>query len=715
MASASTDSTGQRNDARVLGYPTPLSVRPGEDLSLHVTAPNERFNLKVIRFRGSPEVSPDAREAISAPGIEGEYNGTQQVHHAGSSVSVSSFPIIKTFALDLDVFPTLLDEEERGLVVWSAAEAGSLSVTQDAVVLRIGSQRARLEFRLKKRIWHHIRASYDARSGLSGIEVTWKILGENGNRTAQATLTPGCGFGGDLVFGAMAGPGGQGHFNGKLTGPTVTGPTGVVGDWGFGGDHGSDVVEEKVASRNGRAHNNPMRACHGPSWDGSEVDPRRVPDMHNAIHFLEDSLSDAGWSPSVTFTVPKTWRSGVYAAVIDDGQTSDEIPFYVKASPGSEAPLLFLAPTNTYIAYGNERTSFNENSDALNTMKDRPILPNDDDHWMKSHPELGMSVYDTHRDGSGCVYSTRLRPIMAFRAGYRSWLTDTQRHFASDLYLIDFLEREGIEYSVAIDEDLHTEGLGLLRPHKAVSTGSHPEYWTHEMLDALRDYTATRGRLAYLGGNGFYWVTSYSRGGTHTTEVRRGFTGDTNFTSVPGETYHSTTGEPGGIWRLRGRDPRFLVGIAFGAKGWARARPYHRVKTPPPGYDWVFEGCPKDAAIGDAGQVLDGAAGDELDCVDPKLGTPADTVVLAVADGFDNMYQPVIEDYTTFVADQGGSVNPRVRADMVAFETAHGGGVFSVGSICWIPCLPANNFKNHLATVTGNVFRRFISGKTIRD
>ncbi|KAJ3520075.1 hypothetical protein NM208_g13869 [Fusarium decemcellulare] len=348
-------------------------------------------------------------------------------------------------------------------------------------------------------------------------------------------------------------------------------------------------------------------------------------------------------------------------------------------------------------------------------MKDRPILPNDDDHWMKSHPELGMSVYDTHRDGSGCVYSTRLRPIMAFRANYRSWLTDTQRHFASDLYLIDFLEREGIEYSVAIDEDLHTEGLGLLRPHKAASTGSHPEYWTHQMLDALRDYTATGGRLAYLGGNGFYWVTSYSRGGTHTIEVRRGFTGDTNFTSVPGETYHSTTGEPGGIWRLRGRDPRFLVGIAFGAKGWARARPYHRVKTPTPGYDWVFDKVPKDAAIGDAGQVLDGAAGDELDCVDAKLGTPADTVVLAVADGFDNMYQPVIEDYTTFVADQGGSVNPRVRADMVTFETAHGGGVFSVGSICWIPCLPANNFKNHLATVTGNVFRRFISGKTIRD
>ena len=643
-----------RSPPRLLGYPNPLSARPGESISIHITVPNANFNLKVIRFRGSPEVSPHAREPISAPGIEGDYDGSEQVHYAGSVIRVGGFAIVKSFTLDVDVFPTLLDEEERGIVSWSAPEPGSIIATQHAVIFRMARHEVLLNLELKSRVWHHLKAWYDADSGTASLDVTWTTGRGQEQRTGQERLPSGLGFGGDLVFGAAAGPGGQGHFNGKLTGPTVAAPNGVVGDWCFGGDHSSDIVEEKVRGCNGRIYNNPVRACHGPAWDRTEIDPRRVPEMYNAIHFLEDSLSDAGWSPTVTFAVPEHWHSGVYAAVITDGQTSDEIPFYVKAARGSEAPLLFLAPTNTYIAYANERTSFNENSDALNTMKDRPIVPNDDDRWMQSRPELGMSIYDTHRDGSGCVYSTRLRPILAFRAGYRSWLTDTQRHFASDLYLIDFLEREGIEYAVAVDEDLHTDGCDLLRPHKAVSTGSHPEYWTHQMLDSLQHYLTAGGRLTYLGGNGFYWVTSYSPGDTHTIEVRRGFTGDTNFTSTPGETHHSTTGEPGGIWRLRGRDPRYLVGVAFGAKGWARARPYHRVKTATPGYNWVFEGVPEGAAIGDAGQVLDGAAGDELDCVDAKLGTPAETVVLAVADGFDDMYQPVIEDYTTFGRGSGG-------------------------------------------------------------
>ncbi|KAK2471280.1 hypothetical protein H9L39_17511 [Fusarium oxysporum f. sp. albedinis] len=146
------------------------------------------------------------------------------------------------------------------------------------------------------------------------------------------------------------------------------------------------------------------------------------------------------------------------------------------------------------------------------------------------------------------------------------------------------------------------------------------------MLSSIQDYTA-------------------SGVGTHTIEVRRGFNGDTNFTSVPGESYHSNTGEPGG--------------------------PY-------PGYNWVFDSVPDGAAIGDAGQVLDGAAGDELGCVDEKLGTPAETAVLAVTEGIDDMYQPVKEDYTAFVAAQGGATSPKGRSDIAVFEIADGGGVFSL-------------------------------------
>jgi N,N-dimethylformamidase len=34
------------------------------------------------------------------------------------------------------------------------------------------------------------------------------------------------------------------------------------------------------------------------------------------------------------------------------------------------------------------------------------------DWCMYEHPELGGSLYDTHADGSGVCYSSRLRPVL---------------------------------------------------------------------------------------------------------------------------------------------------------------------------------------------------------------------------------------------------------------------------------------------------------------
>ena len=58
----------------------------------------------------------------------------------------------------------------------------------------------------------------------------------------------------------------------------------------------------------------PVRAMTGPHWTGETDDPRLDPRAYSAIHFHEDSLSDAGWSPSFAFTVPDDVPSGVYSA-----------------------------------------------------------------------------------------------------------------------------------------------------------------------------------------------------------------------------------------------------------------------------------------------------------------------------------------------------------------------------------------------------------------
>ena len=142
---------------------------------------------------------------------------------------------------------------------------------------------------------------------------------------------------------------------------------------------------------------------------------------------------------------------------------------------------------------------------------------------MAEHRELGLSLYDVHSDGSGCSYSSRLRPILNMRPKYRAWrLHDAPRHFAADLYLIAWLEARGFAYDVITDEDLHAEGVDLLAGYRVVLTGSHPEYHTEAMHTGFRQYLEGGGRLMYLGGNGFYWVTSVDPERPHAVELRRG-------------------------------------------------------------------------------------------------------------------------------------------------------------------------------------------------
>ena len=47
-----------------------------------------------------------------------------------------------------------------------------------------------------------------------------------------------------------------------------------------------------------------------------------------------------------------------------------------------------------------------------------------------------------------------------------------------------------------------------------------------------------------------------------------GISGTRAWESRPGEWYHSTTGELGGIWRVRGWSPQRLVGVGFASQGW---------------------------------------------------------------------------------------------------------------------------------------------------
>jgi N,N-dimethylformamidase len=417
-------------------------------------------------------------------------------------------------------------------------------------------------------------------------------------------------------------------------------------------------------------------------------------------------MVESNWDYDLAFALPATLLSGIYAVRLDAGGSRNHFPLFVRAANGSDAPVLFLAPTNTYLAYANDHLAALDFSALM--PHDKVVPP--DEEYLFAHPEPGRSCYDTHGDGTPVRYSSRRRPLFNVRPGFPNWLTGSYRHFPVDMYIIEWLEHVGIPYAVATDEDLEREGRALLDRHAVVVTGSHPEYWTRAGLDILDGYLNEGGRIMYFGGNGFYWVTSRYADQPSVIEVRRDNSGTRCWDAPYGERTHVATSELGGIWRSRGRGPNRMLGVGFASEGWSKGCGYRRL---PASYDSpaakFFEGVPEDV-VGDYGHVLGGAVGDEVDRFDIALGSPEHAYVLGTSTGLGNEYQLVIEDMTLSMPDQGGAQRPdMVRADMVLFPIDGGGCVFSVGSITYGGALAWNGCDNGLSRLTANVLTAFAS------
>lgn len=463
--------------------------------------------------------------------------------------------------------------------------------------------------------------------------------------------------------------------------------------------------------------NTPTRAVTGHKWDGTSLSYLDEPSHFSAIHFHEDDLSEAGWEVDRSIAIPENFPSGVYAAKCESGANVDYFPFVVTPSRSGrrDRKVAVLLPSLTYLAYANMRKVIDvdfANSESIGLDPVPELFPEE----LSLHPEWGKSLYDVHLDGSGCIYASWHRPLLNIRPGHREWLGGCPRNFSVDLFLLHWLKNAGIDFDVLTDYELHDDGFSSISDYRVVLTGSHPEYCTRRMLDALQKYTHLGGRLMYLGGNGFYWVTSIHQNAPEIVEVRRGYAGTRPWTSHPAEVVHSTTGERGGLWRHRGRPPNDLIGVGFTAQGFG-GRAAHYRRTPwsfDPSYSWIFDGLADAELIGNFGLVMNGAAGDEIDRYDAQLGG-TEGVVLARATGYSDFYCLAVEEVCESTPDVTASKNDLVRSDMVYMATENQGAVFSVGSMCWIPALPINDSKNNVSKITENVLRAFMGNVRLSD
>ncbi|GAA2433037.1 N,N-dimethylformamidase [Actinomadura vinacea] len=714
---------------RIVGYADRLSVRAGEAVTFHVSSEHAACRPEIVRLRrpgsaghGSPltEVRVPARLPASMP-------GRVQVTTSGSYVEASLETGLSTAGLAVWFLPTLPGPDARPLL---AVGDLVLAVSTAGLVLRHREQAlATLDVPVVKRAWAFAAATVD---GSGTVRLSLHRPGRpQASVSAQA---PAVRIGpGRLLIGSDGASSGGGvgrTFNGKVARPvvsatdwpesTTTALAGGADPLGLLGAASTSVLDlaahpggTRVPDLGGltagaEVRHLPGRGVPGPFWTGAETDFRRAPTEFDALHLHDDDLADAGWDADLTWTVPADLPSGVYALKVSAGDDADRIPFIVTPAV-HRAPVLVVLPTWTYLAYANWRTYAEHRAERLTLYgESRPI--DGRDRWLAEHPEFGRSLYDVHTDGSGVFFSTRLRPIVNIRPDYFTPSTRGFRHFAQDLLLLDWLDGRGEHYAVVTDDEVERAGTELLSRYRVVLTGSHPEYCSAGMLDSYLAYTHAGGRLMYLGGNGFYQVTARHPGHPDALEIRRGHAGVATWVSDPGEENLSATGEPGGLWRMRGRAPNVLVGVGFTAQGHDRACGYARTEaSTDPAVSWVFDGVKAGAGevFGDAGPGLGGAAGDELDRADVTLGTPADAVVLASSTGHSERIVLVPEEADHSFAAPPAGVHPKIRADIVLLGRPGGGAVFSVGSIAWSTAMTHAGGDNDTARVTANVLDRF--------
>ena len=189
-------------------------------------------------------------------------------------------------------------------------------------------------------------------------------------------------------------------------------------------------------------------------------------------------------------------------------------------------------------------------------------------------------------------------------------------------------------------------------------------------------------------------------------EIRRAEDGIRAWASQPGEYYNSFDGNYGGLWRRNGRPPQQLVGIGFTAQGTFIGMPFKR-KCFKKELDWIFEGI-NDLLLGDFGYSGNGAAGFELDRIDPMLDEGHKIEILAQSHDTEKKFMLVPEEQLTHLTNVSGEPEDDVRrADMVYFEVEGGGSVFSAGSITFCGSLPWNNFDNNISKLLYNLLSRF--------
>ncbi len=235
--------------------------------------------------------------------------------------------------------------------------------------------------------------------------------------------------------------------------------------------------------------------------------------------------------------------------------------------------------------------------------------------------------------------------------------------------LLGWLEDRGLPYDYYAETQLD-DGTLDLSAYRALVSAVHPEYWTRRMYDRVKQWVFHEGgRLLYLGGNGLNCEVELEGS---SMRVRNGRIKGLDIEGVGAESRFA----------LRHESEANLLGVVFTPAGIMTGAPYRVLDAA----HWLFDGTglKEGDLFGERSlhrRCPGGASGHETD--KRSMTSPAGTRLLAKG----------------LNPDDGG-------AEVVHFDTLHGGGVLSVGSISWVSSLPVDD---DVARITENAVRRFLA------
>jgi hypothetical protein len=198
-----------------------------------------------------------------------------------------------------------------------------------------------------------------------------------------------------------------------------------------------------------------------------------LPVIHQppCTHRFATGLTECGWHPSLSFTIPSALPTGVYTVKLTAPTGESDCLFVVRAS--APQPLIAQLPTSTYEAY--------------NAWGGDSLYPGGADRVRLTGIRQGVEVsYD--------------RP-------YGS-VTGAGEFFARDVAMVWFLERYGYPVSYTTSESVDADPRQLLG-HRAVIDFGHSEYWSARQAHAFARARDAGTSLLFFGSDTLAWRIRY--------------------------------------------------------------------------------------------------------------------------------------------------------------------------------------------------------------